>query len=591
MKLAWDDKIPSKYLSLWHQWLVDLPKLSKFTIARCIKPPDFTVKSTQLHHFSDASEKGYGSVSYLRLLSHDDTVHCMFLMGKSRLTPLKPMTIPRLELSAATVSVRVDMMLERELDISAADTTFWTDSTSVVRYVENEDKRFHVFVANKIAVIRERSVPTQRRHVNGKLNPADYASRGLSINAFLKTCQWINGPEFLWNSNAEWPQRPPALGEIPVDDPEVRRETAVCTTDVHNRQVRDNYLYSIVDRFSSWYRAKKVVAWILRNRTKLLQANSKRKEGKIIEFPKSPSTKSLLLRVDEVEATGKDILRCVQHCSFSDVIKALQTNSTTVEECNKTKKYSRVKKSSPLSKLDPVWQNGLLLVGGRLQAASIPDNAKHQVILPKNNHVADIIIRHYHHISGHLGREYVLALIRRKFWIIQANSAVRKFLSKCVECRKRKAEVLNQKMADLPEDRLISDQPPFTYVGIDYFGPFHVRRGRSLVKRYGAIFTCLTIRAVHIEISHSLDTDSFLLALRRFLARRGQVKEIRSDNGTNFTSGEKELREAVGTWNQAKIHDHLSQRNIKWLFNPPYGSHHGGIWERCIRTARNILRA
>jgi hypothetical protein len=146
-------------------------------------------------------------------------------------------------------------------------------------------------------------------------------------------------------------------------------------------------------------------------------------------------------------------------------------------------------------------------------------------------------------------------------------------------------------MADLPEDRLISDQPPFTYVGIDYFGPFHVRCGRSLLKRYGAIFTCLTIRAVHIEVSHSLDTDSFLLALRRSLARRGQVKEIRSDNGTNLTSGEKELRKAVGNWNQAKILDHLLQRNIKWLFNPPYGSHHGGIWERCIRTARNILRA
>jgi hypothetical protein len=143
----------------------------------------------------------------------------MFLIGKSRLTPLQPMTIPRLELSAATVSVRVDMMLERELDLSAAETTFWTDSTSVVRYVENEHKRFHVFVANRIAVIRERSVPTQWRHVNDKLNPADYASRGLSINAFLKTSQWINGPEFLWNSNAEWPQHPPALGEIPVDDP------------------------------------------------------------------------------------------------------------------------------------------------------------------------------------------------------------------------------------------------------------------------------------------------------------------------------------------------------------------------------------
>ena len=99
------------------------------------------------------------------------------------------------------------------------------------------------------------------------------------------------------------------------------------------------------------------------------------------------------------------------------------------------------------------------------------------------------------------------------------------------------------------------------------------------------------IRAVHIEISHSLDTDSFILALRRFLARRGQVKELRSDNGTNFTSGERELREAISNWNQDKIHDHLLQKHIKWTFNPPYGSHHGGIWERCIRTIRSIMRA
>lgn len=145
-------------------------------------------------------------------------------------------------------------------------------------------------------------------------------------------------------------------------------------------------------------------------------------------------------------------------------------------------------------------------------------------------------------------------------------------------------------MADLPKDRLIADQPPFTYVGIDYFGPFYVRRGRSLVKRYGVIFTCLIIRAVHIEVSHSLDTDSFILALRRFLARRGQVKEIRSDNGTNFTGGEKELREAIGYWNQEKIHMHLLQKHIKWTFNPPTGSHHGGVWERCIRTVRGILK-
>ena len=147
---------------------------------------------------------------------------------------------------------------------------------------------------------------------------------------------------------------------------------------------------------------------------------------------------------------------------------------------------------------------------------------------------------------------------------------MRKILTKCYRCRKREAPFCEQKIADLPKDRLVPDRPPFTIVGVDCFGLFHVHRNRSLV-----IFTCMTTRAVHIEIAHSLDTDSFLLALRLFIARRGQVQELRSDNGTNFTSGERELRESIQAWNHDKMHEQMLQRNIKWSFNPPYGSHHG----------------
>lgn len=153
------------------------------------------------------------------------------------------------------------------------------------------------------------------------------------------------------------------------------------------------------------------------------------------------------------------------------------------------------------------------------------------------------------------------------------------------------APFCQQKMADIPEDRLIPDKPPFTTVGVDCFGPFQVRRSRSLIKRHGVIFTCLTVRTVHIEVAHSLDINSFLLALRRFTARRGQVKEIRSDNWSNFTSGERELCELIQAWNQDKISEEMLQRNVKWNFNPPYSSHHGGIWERRIRSVRRILRA
>jgi len=125
-------------------------------------------------------------------------------------------------------------------------------------------------------------------------------------------------------------------------------------------------------------------------------------------------------------------------------------------------------------------------------------------------------------------------MIREKFWIVKAKAAVKQVLSACFNCRKRQAPVGEQKMANLPKDRITPDKPPFSYVGVDCFGPFLVRRGRSKVKRYSVLFTCLTICAIHIEVVDSLDTDSFINSMRRFIARRGKPEQMRSDNGGNF---------------------------------------------------------
>lgn len=144
-------------------------------------------------------------------------------------------------------------------------------------------------------------------------------------------------------------------------------------------------------------------------------------------------------------------------------------------------------------------------------------------------------------------------------------------------------------MADLPKERLIPDLPPFTNIGMDYFGPIEIKRARSLVKRYGVIFTCMSSRAVHLEMAYSLDTDSCISAIRRFVCRRGQVSHIRSDNGTNLVGAEKELRKALVSLNQDKIRNSLLKDNIKWSFNPPAASHHGGVWERIIRMVRKVL--
>lgn len=173
----------------------------------------------------------------------------------------------------------------------------------------------------------------------------------------------------------------------------------------------------------------------------------------------------------------------------------------------------------------------------------------------------------------------MLSELRQKYWISSANTVIRKIYRKCVICRRLHGKEGKQFMADLPKEGLIPDEPPFIRVGVDYFEPFDVRRGRSLVNRYGVIFTCLAVCIVHIDLSSSLDTDSCIHALRCFIARRGQVKEIHSDNGTNFVGANRELKVTIADWNCSQI---------RWIFNPPTASHHGRVWEQLIRSIRKV---
>ena len=148
-------------------------------------------------------------------------------------------------------------------------------------------------------------------------------------------------------------------------------------------------------------------------------------------------------------------------------------------------------------------------------------------------------------------------------------------------------------MAELPFDRL-QEEPPFTYCGVNLFGLFVICSKRKELKRYGVMFTCLSSRAIDIEAAHSLDPDSFLLTLRRFIGRRGNVQQMKSDNGSNFGGAVKELRKSIQEMNHSRINEHLQIHRadwITWINNPPTTSHEGRFWERQIRTATSIRNA
>ena len=154
--VGWDEPIPELLKFRWERWRSDLVLLSKLSVKRCLKPENFgRVIQVQLHSFSDASIKGYGQCTYIRLKDHNGNIHCSLVMAKARVTPLKPIIIPRLELTAALVSAKISAHLKRELNYEEIEEVFWTDSRVVLGYIANESRRFHTFVANRVQQIQE----------------------------------------------------------------------------------------------------------------------------------------------------------------------------------------------------------------------------------------------------------------------------------------------------------------------------------------------------------------------------------------------------------------------------------------------------
>ena len=259
MSKEWDKELEDGNARKWKRWQADLPRLEEFEVERCVVPVDFgTVKSHQLHHFCDASFYAYGTVSYLRSVNEDGKIHCAFVLGKSKLAPLNPLTIPRLELLAAVLAVKVDSLLRCEVRLPLEKSVFWTDSTTVLQYIASFAGRFKTFVANRLNVIQEATTVEQWRYVNSKLNPADDASRGLGEGELLNSNRWKSGPQFLWSDSSHWPVGPgKAVSELNND---CELKLAV------NSHVTVSLKFDLVDelctRYCSWFRLQKAVAWL-----------------------------------------------------------------------------------------------------------------------------------------------------------------------------------------------------------------------------------------------------------------------------------------------------------------------------------------
>ena len=230
-KQTWDEPLKGKLLEKWEHWKNLLPVMTEVKIPRCFfgHPADVNLAEIQLHHFCDASEIGYGTVSYLRATFPDGTITCSFVQGKSRNAPVRAPTIPRMELQSAVLAVRMDKFIQRELDLLIRKTLFWTDSTITLYCISNESKRFQTYVANRVNEIREATTVEQWRHCPGVLNPADDCSRGLDAKQFVESERWLRGPQFLWEKEESWPSH--QVEDLPDDKLEIKKEKICLATE------------------------------------------------------------------------------------------------------------------------------------------------------------------------------------------------------------------------------------------------------------------------------------------------------------------------------------------------------------------------
>ncbi|XP_067314466.1 uncharacterized protein [Pseudorasbora parva] len=554
-KVSWDEDLPEHILPQWESWLRDLPALAVLKIPRSYHPSNFDkVVLSELHNFSDASFNGYGACSYLRAVSESGQVSCSLVMGKARVAPTKLTTIPRLELSSAVTSVRNGDVIRRELEVENLQEYYWTDSMVVIGYVNNDAKRFHTFVANRIQRIKSSTHPEQWRHVSSENNPADHASRGLSAIR-LKESNWLKGPDFLWQINL--PHKEETVGEIEITDPELRK-AHICT--VKTKEV--NSMVNRFIKFSDWSRAVRGVARLKRF---------------IREFKRVQLRTNKATTLEERKEAEITIIKLVQEDTFTEDIQKI-----------KLQKESTLNKHSNLRRLSAFLDhNGVLRVGGRLAQSSLHHDVKYPVILPKKSHLSALLVKHHHERVHHQGRGMTMNELRANgIWILGCGNLVSSHIYKCVKCRRYRRATEVQRMADLPEERT-ETSPPFTFCGIDCFGPFIVKEGRKELKRYGLLFTCLCSRAVHIETLDDLTTDAFMNALRVFIAIRGPVRQLRCDQGTNFMGARREFSELLKGMDQER----LRAISCEFVVNVPSASHMGGVWERHIRTIRSILTA
>ncbi len=572
--IDWDEPLPPDIQRHWMNWRECLSELSNLRIPRCYTPIHCQIVEQHLVGFSDASEMAYSGVVYLRSIDTAGEVHISLVMAKTRVAPIKKVSLPRLELCGALLLAQIMSHLQEVLSIPTLNSYAFTDSSIVLYWIYGTSQRFKTFEANRISKIQDLMPPERWKHVDGLQNPADVGSRGILANELKQHKLWWSGPDWMKENPSNWPSKftaPPsleALQSLGVTNDSLqlkeRKEiTMQTTTDtaVTTEPVID------INRYSSYSQLVRIVAWVFRVVTR------------------SNLFSSTPLSVSELSKAKTWLIKQAQAQMFPTTIKTLR-------------KKKPLPSSDQLRSLNAFLdKDGVLRVGGRLSQSMKEYESRHPLILHGKHHLSTLIIRNEHKRLCHAGPKLTLGSLQDIYHIVGARRVVRKWIRECITCKRASPKISTQLMGQLPSARVL---PTFANerVSVDYAGPFTLKVGSirkpTYRKAYVAIFVCLVTESCHIELVSDLSAEAFLATLRRFVSRRGKPTQIWSDNATCFRRTDKDLKELYQLLQRHEIKKSVlnfcTSQDIQWKFSPPTGPHHGSVWENGVKACKRHLK-
>ena len=549
VKLGWDQPLGGELLNKWNKLINDLKTSQPITVPRCYF--DTTRDETTnycLYGFGDASITAYAAVVYLVEETYDHKCSS-FVVSKTRVSPLKALTIPRLELLSAVLLARLIATVSESLStrMELSEPRSFTDSQVSLFWIKGTGRDWKPFVQNRVNEI-PRLVPVECwNHCSGKENPADIPSRGATPLELSVNQMWQNGPAWLKTSIDSTP--------LPEEMPDLCVTELKTTTKemVHNLLTTQPPAISQlidIERFSTNHKLFRTTAYVLK------------------------FMKLLKKRVTTAELTLDDTLEAERVW-----IMDAQSNMEQDRNFPKWKAQFRLFRDE-----FQIWR-----CGGRLHNTNLTFSSKHPVVLPKKHTLSALIAHSAHRRVQHNGVKETLTEIRARFWVIGGRSLARSIVRKCVTCRRYEGRPFTAPPAPpLPSFR-VNEAPPFVYTAVDFAGPLYIKNkgDSSTSKVWICLFTCCVTRAIHLELGTDMTITTFIRCLKRFSARRGLPQRILSDSAKTFKAAAKLIQTV---FNDKEVKDYLLHSGVEWKFNLEKAPWWSGLFERMVKSTKRCLR-